>query len=142
MPTKYQAQVMMTPKTKPIQVRTEAVAQPAPLHDSVVTRRASVGVVRPLPSSTRQPPETRVAPAAAANERLGYEVAKRVFDVIGGFFLLLVAIPIILVAAAIIRLETKGSPFFIQTRLGKNGKPFKIFKLRGMFIDAKFRRFR
>ncbi len=63
-------------------------------------------------------------------------MTKRSFDVVLGLVLLLIATPIILVAALAIRLETKGSPFFIQTRLGKNGRPFRIVKLRGMFIDA------
>jgi lipopolysaccharide/colanic/teichoic acid biosynthesis glycosyltransferase len=67
------------------------------------------------------------------------EAAKRVFDFFGGLVLLVVALPIILIAAAAIRFESKGSPFFVQTRLGKNGRPFKIFKLRGMFIDARVR---
>jgi lipopolysaccharide/colanic/teichoic acid biosynthesis glycosyltransferase len=53
--------------------------------------------------------------------------------------LLMIAIPIILIAALAIRIETPGSPFFIQRRLGKNGKPFRICKLRGMYRDAKIR---
>ena len=68
-----------------------------------------------------------------------YEVTKRAFDLTFGVSLLLVATPIILIAAAAIRLESKGSPFFVQTRLGKNGRPFKIVKLRGMFKDARIR---
>jgi lipopolysaccharide/colanic/teichoic acid biosynthesis glycosyltransferase len=52
---------------------------------------------------------------------------------------LIIAIPLILVAAAAIRIETPGSPFFIQTRLGRNGKPFRICKLRGMYTDARIR---
>jgi lipopolysaccharide/colanic/teichoic acid biosynthesis glycosyltransferase len=68
-----------------------------------------------------------------------YEVTKRAFDLTLGASLLLVATPIILIAAAAIRLESKGSPFFVQTRLGKNGRPFKIVKLRGMFKDARIR---
>ena len=68
-----------------------------------------------------------------------YEVAKRVFDLFGGLVLLVVALPLILIAAVAIRLESKGSPFFVQTRLGKDGRPFKIFKLRGMFIDSRIR---
>ncbi len=71
--------------------------------------------------------------------RLVYEPAKRVFDLILGSVLLIIAIPLILIAAAAIRLETPGSPFFIQTRLGRNGKPFRICKLRGMYIDARKR---
>ena len=68
-----------------------------------------------------------------------YESAKRVFDLLLGCVLLLVALPIILAAALAIRLETCGSPFFIQTRLGKNGRPFRICKLRGMYEDARIR---
>jgi lipopolysaccharide/colanic/teichoic acid biosynthesis glycosyltransferase len=68
-----------------------------------------------------------------------YGVAKRAFDLVVGFGLLLIATPIILIAAAAIRFESKGSPFFVQTRLGKNGRPFKIVKLRGMFKDARIR---
>jgi lipopolysaccharide/colanic/teichoic acid biosynthesis glycosyltransferase len=71
--------------------------------------------------------------------RFVYEPAKRVFDLLLGSVLLLIAIPLILVAAAAIRLETPGSPFFIQTRLGRDGKPFRICKLRGMYIDARIR---
>jgi lipopolysaccharide/colanic/teichoic acid biosynthesis glycosyltransferase len=68
-----------------------------------------------------------------------YEVTKRAFDLVFGVAALLVATPVILIAAAAIRLESKGSPFFVQTRLGKNGRPFKIVKLRGMFKDARVR---
>lgn len=141
MPTKYQAQVTMSSKAKPSPVRSDAAAQPAPLHDSAVVKRTTVGIVRPVPSVPRKTQETRIEPGIASTEtnQVAYEVAKRIFDLVGGFALLLIAIPIILVAAAIIRLETKGSPFFVQTRLGRNGKPFKIFKLRGMFIDARTR---
>lgn len=71
--------------------------------------------------------------------RSAYELAKRVFDVLLGSVLLIVALPIILAAAVAIRLETPGSPFFIQTRLGKDGRPFKICKLRGMYADARIR---
>jgi lipopolysaccharide/colanic/teichoic acid biosynthesis glycosyltransferase len=68
-----------------------------------------------------------------------YLFCKRVMDLLLGCILLIVAAPVIIGAATWIRLETKGSPFFFQTRLGKNGEPFRIFKLRGMFIDARQR---
>jgi lipopolysaccharide/colanic/teichoic acid biosynthesis glycosyltransferase len=75
----------------------------------------------------------------ARNSNFLYEAAKRLFDFTLGLTLLLVATPIILIAAAAIRIESKGSPFFVQTRLGKNGRPFKIVKLRGMFRDSRIR---
>jgi lipopolysaccharide/colanic/teichoic acid biosynthesis glycosyltransferase len=81
--------------------------------------------------------EARVAVRHDSN--IFYETAKRVFDLVLGLVLLLIATPIILIAAAAIRLESKGSPFFVQTRLGKDGRPFKIVKLRGMFRDARVR---
>jgi lipopolysaccharide/colanic/teichoic acid biosynthesis glycosyltransferase len=71
--------------------------------------------------------------------QVAYESAKRAFDLVLGSILLLLSLPLILAAAIVIRLETCGSPFFIQTRLGKNGRPFRICKLRGMYADARIR---
>jgi lipopolysaccharide/colanic/teichoic acid biosynthesis glycosyltransferase len=68
-----------------------------------------------------------------------YAIAKRALDVVLGGVLFILSTPIILLAAAAVWLESSGSPFFIQTRIGLNGKPFKIFKLRGMHIDARER---
>jgi len=68
-----------------------------------------------------------------------YPVLKRLVDVTLSSILLLVSVPIILVAALFIRLESKGNPFFFQVRLGKGGKPFKICKLRGMYADSRDR---
>lgn len=69
----------------------------------------------------------------------GYRVVKRLLDITLGSILLLLSLPIILIAALAIRLETKGNPFFFQQRIGLGGKPFRIVKLRGMFIDARVR---
>jgi lipopolysaccharide/colanic/teichoic acid biosynthesis glycosyltransferase len=68
-----------------------------------------------------------------------YRLAKRLFDLITGSVLLVLALPIVLVAAMLIRLDSPGSPFFFQTRLGRHGRAFRIFKLRGMYIDARER---
>jgi lipopolysaccharide/colanic/teichoic acid biosynthesis glycosyltransferase len=75
----------------------------------------------------------------ASREGFVYRFLKRTFDLILGSIMLCVAIPFILTAALAIRVDTPGSPFFFQTRLGKHGKPFKIFKLRGMYRDAPIR---
>lgn len=63
-------------------------------------------------------------------------MTKRVIDIIVGGLLLILSSPVIVLAAIAVRLETRGNPFFIQTRIGLRGKPFKILKLRGMYIDA------
>lgn len=140
MPTKHQAQVKMTPKvrTGPVRRESEALA-PTSGSPSFVDRKKPVPIraVTPLHIAADVRNESKFAPSAAPGRRLAYQIAKRTFDLVIGSGLLLIATPLILIAAIAIRLETTGSPFFIQTRLGKNGKPFKIVKLRGMFIDAR-----
>ena len=70
---------------------------------------------------------------------LAYRLVKRLIDVMLGGVLLLLSLPIFLIAAVAIRLETKGNPFFLQKRIGLGGKPFTIVKLRGMYIDSRVR---
>ncbi|WEG12634.1 sugar transferase [Pullulanibacillus sp. KACC 23026] len=65
-----------------------------------------------------------------------YLVYKRVLDLVLGMVGLLFSLPIILFFSLLIRLETPGSPIYVQERLGKNGKIFKIIKLRSMRSDA------
>ncbi|MEW5788468.1 MAG: TIGR03013 family XrtA/PEP-CTERM system glycosyltransferase [Pseudomonadota bacterium] len=64
------------------------------------------------------------------------DVVKRLFDLlVSGSFLILTS-PIMLLAALAIRLESKGSVFYTQERVGQFGKSFTIFKFRSMFSDA------
>jgi len=63
---------------------------------------------------------------------LFYEVAKRVFDLVLGSLALVVLSPVLLGAALVIRLESEGPAIFVQTRVGKHGKLFSIYKLRTM----------
>ncbi|GAB1758451.1 sugar transferase [Priestia megaterium] len=67
---------------------------------------------------------------------LFYSLCKRVFDIVISFMTLMVLLPVILLFALIVMIETPGSPFFLQERLGKNGRPFTIMKLRSMYSDA------
>jgi lipopolysaccharide/colanic/teichoic acid biosynthesis glycosyltransferase len=64
---------------------------------------------------------------------------RRMVDLVLGSLLAILSAPIWLLAAVAVRIETKGNPFFIQTRIGLRGKPFKIIKLRGMYRDARIR---
>ncbi len=65
-----------------------------------------------------------------------YEIAKRTFDVtVSACAVVLLTIPVSCFALAIY-LDDGGNPFFVQVRLTKNGKPFKMYKLRSMCIDA------
>jgi len=49
---------------------------------------------------------------------------------------LIALLPIFIVLSIWIRLDSKGSVFFRQTRIGLNGKPFKIHKFRTMYVDS------
>lgn len=68
-----------------------------------------------------------------------YRFSKRMLDLMLGSVLLCCSLPLIVVAAIAVRIESRGNPLFIQTRVGANGRPFKIFKLRGMYADARER---
>ena len=61
---------------------------------------------------------------------------KRLVDILASFFGLLFFSPILLPAMFLIWKEDKKSPFYITPRLGKNGKSFKMIKLRSMEVDA------
>ena len=63
-------------------------------------------------------------------------VIKRVFDLVISTLTLLVAWPIMLVIAVVIKLSSPGPVLFVQERVGENGQPFRIFKFRSMVVDA------
>ena len=68
-----------------------------------------------------------------------YLIIKRLIDIVGGFIGLAFSLPIIVIAMIKIKKESPGPAIFKQKRLGLEGKPFTIYKLRGMYIDAKER---
>lgn len=70
---------------------------------------------------------------------VGYRFVKRTFDVVAcSAALVVLAIPMCVIAAMVKR-ESPGSAFYAQTREGKDGKPFKLYKFRSMYIDAEAR---
>lgn len=60
----------------------------------------------------------------------------RFFDFIFSAFGLIVLSPLFLILYVLIRLESKGGGFYAQVRIGKNGKPFKLYKFRSMRKDS------
>jgi lipopolysaccharide/colanic/teichoic acid biosynthesis glycosyltransferase len=63
-------------------------------------------------------------------------MAKRFLDISLSLCGLIVASPILFPVMVIIWLYDFHSPFYVATRIGKNGKPFKMVKLRSMVVDA------
>lgn len=69
----------------------------------------------------------------------GYRFVKRAFDVVAcSAALVVLAIPMGVIAA-MVRRESPGPAFYAQTREGKDGKPFKLYKFRSMYTDAESR---
>ncbi|MCV4713856.1 sugar transferase, partial [Escherichia coli] len=63
-------------------------------------------------------------------------MAKRLFDLAVAGTALLVTGPFLLLAMLAIRIESPGSPIYRQRRIGKDGRPFEIYKLRTMVQGA------
>ena len=63
-------------------------------------------------------------------------VLKRVLDIAASLLsLVLLALPFAIIALAI-KLDSKGSIFFRQERVGKDGRSFKVWKFRTMVVEA------
>jgi lipopolysaccharide/colanic/teichoic acid biosynthesis glycosyltransferase len=65
-----------------------------------------------------------------------YSVCKRVIDVAGVVVIMPVAIPLMLLTALWIRLDSPGPALFVQSRVGLGGRDFRIYKFRSMRADA------
>jgi lipopolysaccharide/colanic/teichoic acid biosynthesis glycosyltransferase len=68
-----------------------------------------------------------------------WTVAKRIFDVGFSLTAIVLASPIVLASIVAIGLTSPGNPFFAQERVGRNGRRFRMFKLRTMVDGAHLR---
>ena len=65
-----------------------------------------------------------------------YESIKSSIEFIFSLLLLIIAVPICILACIAIYVELRVNPIYTQKRVGLNGRVFKIYKLRSMYIDA------
>lgn len=73
---------------------------------------------------------------AFESRRTWYLPIKSLLDFVVGLTLLILLAPVMILAAVLIKLTSKGPAFFLQTRVGKDGRTFQIIKLRSMRQDA------
>lgn len=73
---------------------------------------------------------------AKVNDRPFYHVVKRLFDIVASACGLIILSPLFLFLVIKIRSEDGGPAFYSQERIGKNEKPFKMWKFRSMIVDA------
>lgn len=65
-----------------------------------------------------------------------YQVVKRIIDTIIACVMLIIISPILLIVAIAVKLDSKGPAIFKQDRIGKDFKPFKMYKFRSMVVNA------
>ena len=65
-----------------------------------------------------------------------YEFVKRAFDIAVSLICLTVGLPVYLILVLAVVLDSPGHPFFVQERVGLNGRVFRMVKLRTMYRDA------
>lgn len=63
-------------------------------------------------------------------------LVKRIFDIIFSLLAIIITSPIMLLTVVAIKLDSPGPALFKQVRVGKNGRHFKIWKFRSMYVDA------
>jgi exopolysaccharide biosynthesis polyprenyl glycosylphosphotransferase len=68
--------------------------------------------------------------------RSGYEIVKRVCDLLCSLTLMTIGAPVFLLLALIIKLDSQGPALFRQERIGQNGKSFRMYKFRTMQTSA------
>ncbi|HEX8641986.1 MAG TPA: TIGR03013 family XrtA/PEP-CTERM system glycosyltransferase [Allosphingosinicella sp.] len=71
----------------------------------------------------------------SAGRRLS-SLAKRLFDLVVSFVILVLGAPLIALAALAVKLESKGPAFYRQRRVGLYGETFDVVKIRSMRVDA------
>ncbi|EEH96849.1 sugar transferase [Clostridium tertium] len=70
------------------------------------------------------------------DNRLIYNLSKRIIDIIGSLIGLILLSPILIIVGILIKFESKGPIVFTQKRVGKDGKEFDMYKLRSMVVNA------
>ncbi len=75
------------------------------------------------------------APETYAKPRF-YDIVKRIFGIVLSAVALICLAPLFLILAICIKCDSKGPAIFVQTRVGKNGKNFSMYKFRTMCVDA------
>ncbi|WP_186402996.1 TIGR03013 family XrtA/PEP-CTERM system glycosyltransferase [Sphingopyxis sp. P1IMeth2] len=71
----------------------------------------------------------------SAGQRIS-KVGKRLFDIVASLIVLVIGLPLALIAALAVKLDSKGPVLYRQPRVGLFGEPYNILKIRSMRTDA------
>jgi sugar transferase (PEP-CTERM system associated) len=128
---RVQAIVASDPGLVPAELRARCDRHGVPVLDEREFRerhQLRVDVDSLPPDWLRQTRAAQAGPAAHALHRL--------FDLAAGTALLLVTLPVLLLTAIAIKLDSAGPVFYRQERVGRGGRPFLVIKFRSMRVDA------
>lgn len=75
-------------------------------------------------------------PVAVVPAVTWYNGVKRTVDIAVALMILVPSLPVILFFALLVKLTSRGPAFYSQTRVGRGGRPFTIWKLRSMVVDS------
>ena len=116
----------------------------APGHPKKATGGVRQAVILSEATAGSEVEGSRAAPAESVREyeplavegRLGYHFVKRAFDIVFSACATIVGLIPVALLCLVIRLESPGSPIYLQERVGYRGKPLRILKLRTMVADS------
>src|SRR5262245_27150450 len=93
-------------------------------------------VVRATDGGFRLDPPHRLVGGDPPANALWYGQVKGASDCLLALLMLVLTAPIVLLAAVLVKLTSRGPVFYSQVRLGRGGKPFRIYKIRTMVHDC------
>jgi exopolysaccharide biosynthesis polyprenyl glycosylphosphotransferase len=125
------SQVLVAPNLNTIGLTPDMVLRLSQTGTDVTTLSADYSAVR----ICVQPANLPRLHAPQVPLSLAQIFCKRVFDVVMAAGALLVLAPLLLVVAALLRLDSPGPVLFRQRRVGLHGKPFEMFKFRSMYHE-------
>lgn len=100
------------------------------------TRRETASVSSSTVSDTHNPFARGFWDPAVPLVPMNYSAQKRVFDIVLAALILLLASPVLLIAALLVKLTSRGPIIFKQVRVGQGGRHFWCYKFRSMCADA------
>ena len=124
--------------TLPMTLTTVYPQAPAIRFELPVRRRKARKRAKRTTMFATMPTEASDRPVVVAqgNRDAAFQAAKRVFDFVGAFALLVMFSPIMLITFLTLMVTTRGRPMFSQERAGLEGRLFPMFKFRTMRLDT------
>ena len=71
-------------------------------------------------------------------KNIGYFIIKRIIDIVCALIGIILLSPVMIIVGIWIKLDSKGSIFFIQERVGQDATGFMMYKFRSMCVDAEY----